>query len=69
MKEFRAGDKVKFVSADDEQVNFGGNEDPRKALKQGKVYEIESVEVHKWHTKIKLSGITGKFNSVHFESA
>ena len=37
------------------------------ALKTGKIYEIESVEVHNWHTKIKLKVIEGKFNSVCFE--
>ena len=65
----KAGDKVIFVDASDEQVNWGSNDDPRLLLEKDKIYEIEEVEVHSWHTKIYLVGIKGKFNSVHFEEA
>jgi len=64
---FKKGDKVKFVSADDDQVKWGSNDDPRKVLNTEDVYEVETVEVHSWHTKLYLKGIKGKFNSVSFE--
>ncbi|KKP51573.1 MAG: hypothetical protein UR43_C0019G0016 [candidate division TM6 bacterium GW2011_GWF2_33_332] len=63
----KIGDKVKFVSADDDQVKWGSNDDPRLVLNTDDVYEIESIEVHSWHTKIYLKGIKGKFNSVSFK--
>ena len=45
-EKFKAGDRIIFDSACDEQVDFGGCDDPRKILKQGKVYEIESIDIH-----------------------
>ena len=66
MKNFKKGDKVIFISATDDQVKWGSNDDPRKILEEDKIYEIESIEVHHWHTKIKLAGVQGRFNSVHF---
>jgi hypothetical protein len=63
---FKIGDKVKFIGASDDQVNWGSNDDPRLLLNTKTVYEIESVEIHHWYTKIKLAGIKGWFNSVHF---
>lgn len=64
----KQGDKVIFTEADDDQVNWGSNNDPRKILKLGEQYEVEKVEVHSWHTKVWLVGIEGKFNSVHFKT-
>ena len=47
-----------------EQMNFGGCDDTRKYLEEGKIYAgIE--EVHSWHTKIIIG--EQKFNSVCFE--
>ena len=66
-EDIKVGDKVKFVEASDEQVKWGSNDDPRKLLIMGAVYEVNEVEVHSWHTKIYLKGIEGKFNSAHFE--
>lgn len=63
MKEY-----VRFVECSDSQVHFGGHIDPRKHLIEGLTYEVESKEVHSWHTSIKLVGIPGKFNSVCFET-
>tara|TARA_Y100001970_G_C13892356_1_gene679395 strand:+ start:236 stop:469 length:234 start_codon:yes stop_codon:yes gene_type:complete len=59
-------DKVKFTGYIMAQVKWGGCDEP-DMLEEGKVYTIEEVEVHSWHTKIKLEGIEGKFNSVCFE--
>jgi len=63
----KKGAKVIFIEATDEQINWGSNDDPRTLLSLEKVYEIASVEVHSWHTKIRLVGLEQyKFNSVHF---
>jgi len=68
MKRFRVGDTVVYVGAIDEQVHWGaGNSDPRNILTLNTHYIIESVDVHTWHTKLTLQGISGRFNSVHFE--
>ena len=61
--------KVKFIGCSDEQVRWGGNDDPREVLAVGDVYEVERTDVHSWHTKVKLKGIDGNFNSVCFDSA
>ena len=61
--------KVKYIGCSKEQINWGGNDDPRTMLKVGEIYEVAKEEVHSWHTKIFLVGIEGKFNSVCFESA
>jgi len=60
--------KVKFLGASKEQINWGGNNDPNKVLKIGKIYEVLEKEVHSWHTKISLIGFDGKkFNDASFE--
>jgi len=63
----RVGDKVKFTGCDDCQIKWGSNDDPRKTLIEGEIYEINNIEIHSWHTKISLVGHEGKFNSVSFE--
>lgn len=61
--------KVKYVGADDLQVNWGNNDDPRKYLTEGSIYEVLKEEVHSWHTKIVLRGFDEfKFNSSSFEN-
>lgn len=65
----KKGDKVVFVSAADSQISWGGCDDPRPILNNGETYEVESTDVHSWHTKVKLVGIDGLFNSSHFDDA
>ena len=63
----KKGDKIKFVEATDAQVNWGGNDDPRKLLEVGKSYTISKIEKHTWHTKLVLKEYPDKkFNSAHF---
>jgi hypothetical protein len=64
---FKKGDKVVYTGSDDYQVRWGSNDDPRKVLFEGDIYQIEKVEVHSQHTKLHLLGIKGRFNSVSFE--
>ena len=58
---------VTYTGATDEQVRWGSNDDPRGTLTEGQSYEVETREVHSWHTKIKLKGIDDWFNLVCFE--
>lgn len=64
---FKEGDKVRFTDATDDQVNWGNNDDPRLLLDTETIYIVEKVEVHRFHTKLYLVGINGKFNDVSFE--
>ena len=57
---------VVFDGTSDEQVRWGGNDDPREVLEVGDEYEVEETEVHSWHTKIKLKGFDGWFNDASF---
>ena len=57
--------KVKYIGADDDQVRWGSNDDPRGVLIEGQIYEVEKVEPHTWHTKYHING--KKYNSVCFE--
>ena len=63
----KKNDTVEYVGCSDEQVRWGNNDDPRSYLIVGKHYEIEKVDVHSQHTKIKLYNKMGWFNSVCFK--
>lgn len=67
MENFKKGDRVIYTGTSDEQVRWGGNDDPRSCLIEGDIYQIEKVEVHSWHTKLTLRNIPGRFNSVTFK--
>ncbi len=58
---------VRYIGASIEQIRWGSCDDPRQLLNVNQVYEVESRDVRSWHTKIKLVGIDGWFNSVSFE--
>jgi hypothetical protein len=64
------GDKIIFTGASDDQVNWGSHRverrDPRKLLEIGETYELESMDIHSWHTNITLVGIEDSYNSTHF---
>jgi hypothetical protein len=64
---FEVGDQVVYLGTTDAQVNWGANTDPRGILNEGNTYIIEDIRVHSQHTKLTLSGIAGRFNSVSFE--
>lgn len=57
---------VRFNGASKEQIQWGGNDDPNIVLNKGDKYEVEDIEVHSWHTKIRLAGIKGRFNDASF---
>ena len=63
----RAGDKIRLVNDSTDISNWGSGESARDKLIMRGVYEVEDVRVHSWHTKLKLKGIDGWFNSAHFE--
>ena len=60
------GTIVIFDGASKEQIQWGSNDDPNGLLTIGEEYEIEEEDVHSWHTKLKLRGIEGVFNSASF---
>lgn len=62
----KVGDTVEFIGCSKEQIQWGNNDDTHH-LTLGCIYTITDVDVHRYHTKIKLSEITGKFNSVCFK--
>lgn len=68
METFTVGQHVRYIGASDEQVRWGGNDDPRPLLTEGETYEIIGVAVHSWHTKLAVKGFDGWFNSVSFEA-
>lgn len=62
------GTEVKLIDTDKTKVNWGGNDDPGVYLMVGNVYTVHSVDVHRWHTKILLDEMPGRwFNDSHFE--
>jgi len=67
MENFRAGDYAKFLGCSKEQITWGNNTDPTGILIVGDKYYVEHVEVHSYHTKLTLRGVSGKFNAVCFE--
>ena len=62
----------KFVTylgaVDRAQATWADCTDPRPILEEGKEYEVEYVDMHSWHTRIKLVGIEGEFNSTCFDT-
>ena len=62
------GDLVTYLGWIPEQVKWGNNDTPYMLI-VGRQYIIDSVEQHKWHTKVGIKGVVGKFNSVHFTLA
>lgn len=67
MENFKKGDRVIYLGTTEDQITWGGNDDPRNVLIEGDIYQIEKVEQHSWHTKLTLRNIPGKFNSVCFK--
>lgn len=61
--------RVRFLGASDEQVKWGGGEDPRKHLVVGEIYEVDRSCVRSWFTLYTLAGFPKYgFNSVCFET-
>jgi len=66
MKFLEAGDQVEFLGGViPEQVKFASADYPSHLI-VGRIYEVESVDLQKWYTKIRLKHKSGEFNSVHF---
>jgi hypothetical protein len=67
MENFRAGETVRFIGCDKDQIAWGNNTDPTGILIVDDKYYVEKVEVRSQHTKLTLRGVSGRFNSVCFE--
>lgn len=61
----KKGDLVKFIGCSPEQCNWGACDFPA-TLVIDDYYVIEAVEPHTYHTKIRIEGHNGRFNSVCF---
>lgn len=66
--EWDAGDILVFMEASDDQVNYGGVDDPREILELRHQYKLESVAVGGWKSYVTIDGIEGTFNSAHFDN-
>ncbi len=64
--DLKIGGIVKYTGATDAQIKWGSNSDPRGLLEKDKEYIIEEIDVRSYHTKLKLEGVEGVFNSVSF---
>ena len=62
------GDIVTYNGYTPEQVCWGSNDTPYMLI-VGHQYTIDYVESHKYHTKVGIKGVVGRFNSVHFALA
>lgn len=62
------GDVVRYVGTNDDQVDWASLDDPRGLLEVGEDYTVESVEVHSYHTHVRIVGIPGEFSSVCFRA-
>jgi len=65
-RQAEVGAMVVFDGSSREQVQWGSNDDPDGILTVGDAYEVEERDVHSWHTKLKLKGVEGWFNSASF---
>lgn len=53
--------------AHEDQVRWGGNDNPNNLLRQGQPYEVSEIEMHSSHCKLHLAAFPGKtFNSINF---
>jgi hypothetical protein len=58
--------KVRFICKDPE--TWGVDKDNAKYLELNKIYTVDYIEIHSWHTKVFLKEFPGiEFNSVWFE--
>ena len=64
-KRLKIGDLVQFVGCSEEQTRWGSCDHPQD-LRLDEWYVIEDVEIHSWHTKVKVENHPGYFNSVCF---
>lgn len=61
------GSVLIYVGASDTQVAWGNCDDPRPELIEGNAYVIDGIDVHNWHTKVRLKGHDGWFPSSAFK--
>lgn len=64
-----AGARVIYHGTRDEQVKWGGCDDPRGKLTEGQTYIVHQMEVHSWHSTVSLNGITGRWPAGAFHRA
>jgi hypothetical protein len=65
---FKINESVKCISTDKDIQKYGHAKGNLDCLEIGNIYNVESVDIHSWHTIITLKGIDGTFNSCLFEN-
>ena len=65
----KIGDQVRYIGNTPEFLRSGSPYNSTSQLIKGNTYLVEHVEIRAQHTKIKLIGVDGNFNSVCFEKA
>lgn len=65
----KPGTKIRFSGdVTQDQINWGGHDDPRGILIPGHEYTVDETEVRSWYTKLRLKEHPGKsFNTIWFE--
>ncbi len=64
-----SGTIVLYHGTFDEQVRFGGSDDPRPLCKKRVRYTVDHTEIHSWHTKVYLREVKGAFPAGAFHLA
>lgn len=57
-----------FTGADDLQVKYAGNADPRDFFEEGEVLTVNDINIGGWSSMVEFKNFRGKwFNTVCFE--
>jgi len=60
-------EKRHVLCVDNRDNKWSFNDYASEYLEVGKIYTVTDVEVHSWHTRIRVAEIPGRqFHSVHF---
>ena len=60
--------KVRFLGGSKEQIAWASGADSTGVLEVGKVYDVNRISDHSWHTRVYLIGFDHWFNSVMFDN-
>ena len=65
--QLQIGDTVEFTGWSEAQVRWGNNDTPDMLI-EGRFYVVDDPDVRSSHTKVRVDGYDGWFNSVHFQA-
>lgn len=61
--------QVTFKGANDNQIRFGGGDDPTNILSPGNTYQVKQHSRQYTNNTVKLEGIEGNFNAYLFKES